>query len=168
MVKSCLWKVKSIMLDNIDKNFVDTQNSGMMGYWQDTKRIGLLLQDDRVYNRSGVNMTGTHAEAPYEDDILEYDMALSSLTAKLEDSSQRHYAREVPLRSADYGSFEGWVAVNVNPTLPPEMTTFTVLPNIRYYEFIPLTEITETTEIKLEIAFTNNFERDMIEGDLKA
>ena len=27
---------------------------------------------------------------------------------------------------------------------------------------------TETTEIKLEIVFINNFERDMIEGDLKA
>ncbi|PWA61228.1 auxin-responsive GH3 family protein [Artemisia annua] len=53
----------------------------------------------------------------------------------------RHYAREVPLQSADYGSSEGWIAVNVNPTLPPEMTIFTVLPNIGYYEFIPLREI---------------------------
>jgi len=53
----------------------------------------------------------------------------------------RHYAgEEVPLLSADYGSSEGWVGVNVNPGQPPESTTFAVLPNIGYFEFIPLNQ----------------------------
>lgn len=50
----------------------------------------------------------------------------------------RHYAGELPLLSADYGSSEGWIGANVNPKLPPESATFAVLPNIGYFEFIPL------------------------------
>ncbi|XP_078431664.1 auxin-responsive GH3 family protein [Wolffia australiana] len=50
----------------------------------------------------------------------------------------RHYAGYLPLVSSDYGSSEGWVAVNINPKLPPEETMFTVLPNIGFFEFIPL------------------------------
>ncbi|KAJ3670928.1 hypothetical protein LUZ60_008354 [Juncus effusus] len=50
----------------------------------------------------------------------------------------RHYAGDLPLMSADYGASEGWVGVNLNPKLPPEMATFAVLPNIGYFEFIPL------------------------------
>ncbi|CAL9116268.1 unnamed protein product, partial [Musa textilis] len=50
----------------------------------------------------------------------------------------RHYAGGLPLMSADYGSSEGWIGANVNPSLPPEQATFAVLPNIGYYEFIPL------------------------------
>ena len=49
----------------------------------------------------------------------------------------RHYAGELPLLSADYGSFEGWIGANVNPKLPHEKVTFAVLPNIGYFEFIP-------------------------------
>lgn len=52
----------------------------------------------------------------------------------------RHYAGNLPLLSADYGSSEGWIAVNVNPKLPPEQVTFVVLPDIGYFEFIPLRE----------------------------
>ncbi|XP_075519381.1 jasmonoyl--L-amino acid synthetase JAR4-like [Primulina tabacum] len=52
----------------------------------------------------------------------------------------RHYAGNLPLLSADYGSSEGWIGVNVNPKLPPELTTFAVLPNIGFFEFIPLNE----------------------------
>ncbi|EEF28472.1 Indole-3-acetic acid-amido synthetase GH3.5, putative [Ricinus communis] len=50
----------------------------------------------------------------------------------------RHYAGELPLLSADYGASEGWIAANVNPLLPPELATFAVLPDIGYFEFIPL------------------------------
>ncbi|XP_074567776.1 jasmonoyl--L-amino acid synthetase GH3.5-like [Curcuma longa] len=50
----------------------------------------------------------------------------------------RHYAGSLPLMSADYGSSEGWIGANVNPSLPPESVTFAVLPNIGYFEFIPL------------------------------
>ncbi|XP_028955070.1 jasmonoyl--L-amino acid synthetase JAR4-like isoform X2 [Malus sylvestris] len=50
----------------------------------------------------------------------------------------RHYAGELPLVSADYGASEGWIGANVNPTLPAELSTFAVLPNIGYFEFIPM------------------------------
>ncbi|KAM7476505.1 hypothetical protein LguiB_023748 [Lonicera macranthoides] len=70
----------------------------------------------------------------------------------------RHYAGEVPLLSADYGSSEGWIGANVNPKLPPESATFAVLPNIGFFEFIPLRtnvegqeqDQTESTIISLE------------------
>uniref|UniRef100_M1BRE2 JAR1 n=1 Tax=Solanum tuberosum TaxID=4113 RepID=M1BRE2_SOLTU len=52
----------------------------------------------------------------------------------------RHYAGELPLLGADYGSSEGWVGINVNPKFPPEMVTYAVLPNIGYFEFLPLEE----------------------------
>ncbi|XP_030443503.1 jasmonoyl--L-amino acid synthetase JAR4-like isoform X1 [Syzygium oleosum] len=60
----------------------------------------------------------------------------------------RHYAGELPLLSADYGASEGWVGANVNPKLPPELATFAVLPNIGYFEFIPLKECINTLEPK--------------------
>ncbi|CAL9755321.1 unnamed protein product [Musa acuminata subsp. burmannicoides] len=50
----------------------------------------------------------------------------------------RHYAGSLPLMSADYGSSEGWIGANVNPSFIPELATFAVLPNIGYFEFIPL------------------------------
>ncbi|KAL9234528.1 hypothetical protein vseg_009389 [Gypsophila vaccaria] len=52
----------------------------------------------------------------------------------------RRYAGWLPLVCADYGASEGWIAANVNPTSPPETATFAVLPNIGYFEFIPLKE----------------------------
>ncbi|KAE8075883.1 hypothetical protein FH972_014566 [Carpinus fangiana] len=50
----------------------------------------------------------------------------------------RHYAGELPLVSADYGSTESWIGVNVDPSLPPEKVTFAVIPSFSYFEFIPL------------------------------
>ncbi|KAL0001869.1 hypothetical protein SO802_015650 [Lithocarpus litseifolius] len=50
----------------------------------------------------------------------------------------RHYAGELPIVSADYGSTESWIGVNVDPYLPPEKVTFAVVPTFSYYEFIPL------------------------------
>jgi len=58
----------------------------------------------------------------------------------------RHYAGELPLLGADYGSSEGWIGANVNPKLPPELATFSVLPNIGFFEFIPLRENIEDQE----------------------
>lgn len=52
----------------------------------------------------------------------------------------RHYAGQVPLLTADYGSSEGWIGANVNPKLPPESATYVVLPNIGYFEFLPLVD----------------------------
>jgi len=50
----------------------------------------------------------------------------------------RHYAGGLPLVAMDYGASEGMVGANVEPEMPPESATFTVLPNIAYFEFIPL------------------------------
>ncbi|KAK4286183.1 hypothetical protein QN277_002775 [Acacia crassicarpa] len=50
----------------------------------------------------------------------------------------RHYANELPLVSADYGSTESWIGVNLDPSLPPENVTYAVVPTFSYFEFIPL------------------------------
>ncbi|PRQ53056.1 putative GH3 family protein [Rosa chinensis] len=50
----------------------------------------------------------------------------------------RRYAADVPLVSAEYGSTESWIGVNVDPCLPPEDVTFAVVPTFSYFEFIPL------------------------------
>ncbi|KAH8490459.1 hypothetical protein Peur_065959 [Populus x canadensis] len=50
----------------------------------------------------------------------------------------RHYAGGLALVSADYGSTESWIGVNVDPYLPPEDVTFAVIPTFSYYEFMPL------------------------------
>lgn len=50
----------------------------------------------------------------------------------------RHYAGGLPLVSADYGSTESWIGVNVDPSLPLERVTFAVVPTFSYFEFIPL------------------------------
>ncbi|KAK8998314.1 hypothetical protein V6N11_083705 [Hibiscus sabdariffa] len=55
----------------------------------------------------------------------------------------RHYAGGLPLLSSDYGSSEGWIGANVNPKVPPESATYVVLPDIGYFEFIPLKENVE-------------------------
>ncbi|GAB2271789.1 Jasmonoyl--L-amino acid synthetase jar6 [Dionaea muscipula] len=63
----------------------------------------------------------------------------------------RRYAGWLPLVCADYGSSEGWIAANVNPQSPPESTTFAVLPDIGYFEFIPLKEETGgSCDLRLE------------------
>ena len=50
----------------------------------------------------------------------------------------RHYAGGLPLVAMDYGASEGMVGANVEPEVPPDSATFVVLPNIAYFEFIPL------------------------------
>lgn len=50
----------------------------------------------------------------------------------------RHYSGDLALISADYGSTEGWIGVNVDPNSLPEMATFAVVPTFSYFEFIPL------------------------------
>uniref|UniRef100_A0A7N1A1I1 Uncharacterized protein n=1 Tax=Kalanchoe fedtschenkoi TaxID=63787 RepID=A0A7N1A1I1_KALFE len=55
----------------------------------------------------------------------------------------RHYAGDLPLISADYGSTESWIGVNVDPGFPPENVTFAVVPTFSYFEFIPLSRQTQ-------------------------
>lgn len=66
----------------------------------------------------------------------------------------RHYAGELPLLSADYGSSEGWIGANVNPQLPPKLATYAVLPHIGYFEFIPLrVDIEDQDHNKMDRSF---------------
>ncbi|CAK8560716.1 unnamed protein product [Lathyrus sativus] len=80
----------------------------------------------------------------------------------------RHYAGEVPLLTSEYGASEGWIASNVNPKVPPEFATYAILPQIAYFEFIPLAQLDGSqvelkpvglTDVKIgeeyEIVFTN-------------
>ncbi|RRT53969.1 hypothetical protein B296_00020139, partial [Ensete ventricosum] len=62
------------------------------------------------------------------------------MTGSMEPYSKklRHYAGGLPLVSSDYGSSEGWIGANVNPSVPPELASFAVLPDIGFFEFIPL------------------------------
>lgn len=50
----------------------------------------------------------------------------------------RHYAGDLPLVSAYYGASEGWIGACIDPTDPPETATYTILPHIGYFEFIPI------------------------------
>ncbi|XP_052155751.1 jasmonoyl--L-amino acid synthetase GH3.5 [Oryza glaberrima] len=66
----------------------------------------------------------------------------------------RHYAGNLPLISADYGASEGWVGSNIDPTVPPEQVTYAVLPQVGYFEFIPLEKpIGEETENSASIHY---------------
>ncbi|KAH7293622.1 hypothetical protein KP509_28G033700 [Ceratopteris richardii] len=53
-------------------------------------------------------------------------------------SRLQHYAGSLPLVSADYGSTESWIAVNTNPKAEPSDVTFTVVPSLAYFEFLPV------------------------------
>ncbi|KAK1422876.1 hypothetical protein QVD17_18165 [Tagetes erecta] len=51
----------------------------------------------------------------------------------------RHYTGDdLPLVSAEYGSTESWIGVNMDPSSAPENVVFTVVPTFSYFEFIPL------------------------------
>ncbi|KAL9243832.1 hypothetical protein vseg_017674 [Gypsophila vaccaria] len=50
----------------------------------------------------------------------------------------RYYAGDVPLISANYGSTECWIGVNIDPSCPPENVTYAVVPTLAYFEFIPV------------------------------
>ncbi|KAL8118962.1 hypothetical protein AgCh_016451 [Apium graveolens] len=80
--------------------------------------------------------------------VMERKIWKGKLHAKIE---FWHYAVELPLLSADYGSSEGWIGANVNPILPPESSTFSLLPTLGYYEFIPLKEISDSGLLLLEL-----------------
>lgn len=73
----------------------------------------------------------------------------------------RHYAgHKLPLVSAEYGSTESWIGVNIDPSFPPEKVTFAVMPTFSYFEFIPLhRKKNQTTNI------SNSADDDFIEDD---
>ncbi|PIN14228.1 hypothetical protein CDL12_13125 [Handroanthus impetiginosus] len=63
-------------------------------------------------------------------------------------SKLSHYAGKLPLVSADYGSTESWIGVNLDPSLPPEKVTFAVIPTFSYFEFIPLHRQSQHSKFK--------------------
>ncbi|KAK1324405.1 putative indole-3-acetic acid-amido synthetase GH3.5 [Acorus calamus] len=71
-----------------------------------------------------------------------YSILTGSMQAYLK--KLRHYSGELPLVSADYGSTESWIGVNLDPTSPPEEVTFTIIPTFSYFEFIPLKKTSTT------------------------
>lgn len=76
----------------------------------------------------------------------------------------RHYAGELPLVSADYGSTESWIGVNVDPSNPPEKVTFAVVPTFSYFEFIPLYK--HKSNYNYQNGNINSTNDDYIEGNL--
>ncbi|KAH7445180.1 hypothetical protein KP509_02G111200 [Ceratopteris richardii] len=67
---------------------------------------------------------------------------LSIMTGAMEAYVEKlsHFAgQKLPLVSADYAATEGWIGANIDPrSSPPSSVSFTVLPNLAYFEFIPL------------------------------
>eukprot|EP01018_Ginkgo_biloba_P015011 Gb_14666 [translate_table: standard] len=70
----------------------------------------------------------------------------------------RHYAGSLPLLSADYGATECWIGVNLNPRCPPQTTTFTVVPNFAFFEFIPLSRHLEDWQVDGTIEISHSRE----------
>ncbi|XP_076898268.1 indole-3-acetic acid-amido synthetase GH3.10-like [Bidens hawaiensis] len=66
-----------------------------------------------------------------------YSIMTGSMQPYLE--KLRHYSGDhLPLVSAEYGSTESWIGVNMDPSSASENVTFTVVPTFSYFEFIPL------------------------------
>ncbi|KAJ0812236.1 putative GH3 family protein [Helianthus annuus] len=66
-----------------------------------------------------------------------YSIMTGSMQPYLE--KLKHYSGDhLPLVSAEYGSTESWIGVNMDPSSAPENVTFTVVPTFSYFEFIPL------------------------------
>lgn len=67
---------------------------------------------------------------------------LSIMTGTMEayvEKLQQYAGLKLPLVSADYAATEGWIGVNVNPrSFPPSNVSFTIVPNLAFFEFIPL------------------------------
>ncbi|MCO5602229.1 hypothetical protein L7F22_056357 [Adiantum nelumboides] len=66
---------------------------------------------------------------------------LSIMTGSMEtyvETLRDYTGNDVPLVSADYGASEGWIAVNIDPCSPPHQVSFTVIPSLGYFEFLPV------------------------------
>uniref|UniRef100_A0A7N0T252 Uncharacterized protein n=1 Tax=Kalanchoe fedtschenkoi TaxID=63787 RepID=A0A7N0T252_KALFE len=70
----------------------------------------------------------------------------------------RAYAGHVPLVGGDYVASEGWIGINADPKARPESVAFSVVPNVGYFEFLPISDdirdVHDTvglTEVKLGV-----------------
>ncbi|KAG0455889.1 hypothetical protein HPP92_023677 [Vanilla planifolia] len=100
---------------------------------------------DTIYNKC-VGLSGWYGVIPelWPNAKYVYGIMTGSMEPYL--NKLRHYAGSLPLMSADYGSSEGWIGANIDPDVPPESVSFTVLPNIGFFEFIPVKERAEGEE----------------------
>ncbi|MCO5557875.1 hypothetical protein L7F22_011447 [Adiantum nelumboides] len=74
---------------------------------------------------------------------------LSIMTGSMEayvETLQAYAGEDVPLVSADYGASEGWIAANINPRSPPHQVSFTTIPTLGYFEFLPLSIVVENAK----------------------
>ncbi|GJW12850.1 indole-3-acetic acid-amido synthetase GH3.10 [Tanacetum coccineum] len=66
-----------------------------------------------------------------------YSIMTGSMLPYLE--KLKHYSGDhLPLVSAEYGSTESWIGVNMDPSFNAQDVTFVVVPTFSYFEFIPL------------------------------
>ncbi|KAI5077194.1 hypothetical protein GOP47_0007018, partial [Adiantum capillus-veneris] len=75
---------------------------------------------------------------------------LSIMTGSMEtyvERLQAYAGKDVPLVSADYGASEGWIAANINPRSPPNQVSFTTIPSLGYFEFLPLSNVIENAKV---------------------
>lgn len=50
------------------------------------------------------------------------------------------YSNKLPLISTTYASSEAYFGINVNPLCKPQDVSYTFMPNIAYFEFVPVNE----------------------------
>ena len=75
---------------------------------------------------------------------------LSILTGAMEvyvEKLEFYTGGAVPLVSADYAATEGWIGVNAGPSLRPSDVSFTILPTLAFFEFIPLSRAARSAHI---------------------
>ena len=73
------------------------------------------------------------------------------------------YGNDLPLVSRNYVSSEAFFGVNLNPLCKPQDVSYTFMPNMSYFEFIPVGEgddtIVDLVNVKLgryyELILTN-------------
>ncbi|MCO5547546.1 hypothetical protein L7F22_000996 [Adiantum nelumboides] len=67
----------------------------------------------------------------------------------------KRYAGKVPLVCGNFNTSEGPVAVNINPESVPPHVSFTLVPNLAYYEFLPYCHMPKPSEDRLDKAFAH-------------
>ncbi|CAN7019293.1 unnamed protein product [Brassica rapa subsp. trilocularis] len=69
----------------------------------------------------------------------------------------KHYCGDVPLVSTIYASSESMFGINTDPLCQPENTSYTLMPNISYFEFIPTEggngDVVDLADVKLGCSY---------------
>ncbi|CAH2036167.1 unnamed protein product [Thlaspi arvense] len=68
-----------------------------------------------------------------------------------------YYCNDLPLVSTTYASSESIVGINIDPLCKPEEVSYTLMPNISYFEFIPVEEdnsvVVDLADVKLGCSY---------------